>query len=689
MNNDTETSTPIEHINKVSLLKTLTNTGPFKLGDEINYSFEISNEGTTTLSSVLLVDNKLPNSPVYVDGDGNGNSKLDVGEIWSYTGTYRVKQTDVNFGKVSNIATVYTKDPKGVEVSDISGNNVPTVAYLGEGKITLVKEVDTLLTKTPFVLNDSIIYKFTMTNIGEVPLNTIVLTDLKFALSSPPVYKSGDANKNNILDKTETWVFRGKYYVSQNDVDAGRVVNSALVTSKYDNGLEIKAASDSSGTKANTDDPTITPIENRTRIALIKSVTNGSKFKIGQEITYLFTVKNLGTVTLRDVAITDLKIDAPAVYLSGDNNSNNILDPNESWSFSGKHTVTIADAKAGIFENSATVLSHDYFGNNVTDISGAENDTDLPTTSIVENTTNITLVKSIANANLSPFKIGQVINYNFVVQNLGALSLDSVVLKDDLIDHAALYISGDVNSNKLLDSGESWLYTGSHTVTQTDVVAGFFNNTATATATNILGNKVSDISGTLDTNDLPTPATIDQGPIATDDTAYINQTPSITIDIHANDIQGGSPIVVSTVMIVGQPTNGNATVVNGSVILYTPNKGFSGNDTFTYKVQDEKGNWSNVAIVTVTVSPNKLVIPNAFSPNGDGVNDSFEIRGLGNFDLAKFEVYNRWGNQVYRNENYQNDWTAFGLNDGTYYYLLYLTVGGKTSRYDGWILIQR
>ncbi|MFZ4456783.1 MAG: DUF7507 domain-containing protein [Bacteroidales bacterium] len=563
-NNDTETTTPIEHLNKVTLLKNLSNIGPFKLGDEIQYSFEVSNSGTTTLSAVNLVDNKLPVSPVYKDGDNNSNSKLDVGEVWTYTGTYRVKQTDVNFGKVSNIATVYTKDNNGVEVSDVSGNNVPTVAYLGEGKITLVKEVDTLITKAPFVLNDSIIYKFTLNNIGEVPLSTVVLTDLKFALSSPPVYKSGDVNKNNILDKTETWIYRGKYYISQADVDVGKVINSALVTSKYDNGFEIKAASDSSGTKPITDDPTITPIVNLAKVALVKNITNGPKFKIGQDINYLFTVKNLGTVTLRNVIITDPKIDDTPLYLSGDNNSNSILDPKESWSFSAHHTVTQADVIAGVYNNSAIVNTKD----------------------------------------------GR-------------------------------------------------------------------------------GNTVSDISGTFDTNDLPTPATIDQGPIANDDAAQTTQVSPVTIDVHFNDTQGGSPIDVTTIEITAQPLNGIVTIVQGGQIVYTPVKGFTGDDTFNYRVKDDKGNWSNIAVVTVTVAPNRLVIPNAFSPNGDGINDQFVIGGLANFDDAKLIVYNRWGNEVYKSETYRNDWNGYGLNNGTYYYLLNLTTGGKSYQHKGWILIER
>ena len=74
---------------------------------------------------------------------------------------------------------------------------------------------------------------------------------------------------------------------------------------------------------------------------------------------------------------------------------------------------------------------------------------------------------------------------------------------------------------------------------------------------------------------------------------------------------------------------------------------------------------------------NELFIPNAFSPNGDGVNDFWEILGLQNYSGNKLEVYNRLGIKLYETNDYKNDWygTYNGqqLPDGTYFYLLYLS----------------
>jgi gliding motility-associated-like protein len=65
-----------------------------------------------------------------------------------------------------------------------------------------------------------------------------------------------------------------------------------------------------------------------------------------------------------------------------------------------------------------------------------------------------------------------------------------------------------------------------------------------------------------------------------------------------------------------------------------------------------------------------LIIPNLFTPNGDGVNDRFVIPNIMRYQQRELIILNRWGNQVYRSENYNNDWDGGTLGEGTYYYIL-------------------
>jgi gliding motility-associated-like protein len=84
-----------------------------------------------------------------------------------------------------------------------------------------------------------------------------------------------------------------------------------------------------------------------------------------------------------------------------------------------------------------------------------------------------------------------------------------------------------------------------------------------------------------------------------------------------------------------------------------------------------------------------LVIPQGYSPNADGVHDTFFIRGLTRL-TADVLIYNRWGNLVYEQRNYQNNWNGHSntglrvnseLPDGTYYYIIRVNDGRKFAGY--------
>ncbi len=73
-----------------------------------------------------------------------------------------------------------------------------------------------------------------------------------------------------------------------------------------------------------------------------------------------------------------------------------------------------------------------------------------------------------------------------------------------------------------------------------------------------------------------------------------------------------------------------------------------------------------------------LTIPNAFSPNGDGVNDTWVVNGLNRYTSVKVSVFNRWGNRVfYDNSGYKEPWdgniNGVPLATGTYYAILELS----------------
>lgn len=68
--------------------------------------------------------------------------------------------------------------------------------------------------------------------------------------------------------------------------------------------------------------------------------------------------------------------------------------------------------------------------------------------------------------------------------------------------------------------------------------------------------------------------------------------------------------------------------------------------------------------------PLPVIIPNVFTPNGDGINDVLAITNLNDHPNTKLSVINRWGVAVYSTDDYKNDWNGANVTPGDYFYVL-------------------
>ncbi|WP_020529853.1 gliding motility-associated C-terminal domain-containing protein [Flexithrix dorotheae] len=180
-------------------------------------------------------------------------------------------------------------------------------------------------------------------------------------------------------------------------------------------------------------------------------------------------------------------------------------------------------------------------------------------------------------------------------------------------------------------------------------------------------------------------------PSANNDTIFIKYGVETIIYPIENDFDiDGDSIAVDTVYNSGI----GEIIISEGEIYYKPSPKFVGVDTFKYQIIDN-GNPQKTALATLVLvveEPENLIIPNGFSPNNDGLNDSFKIIGLDQFSTHSITIFNRWGQKVYWSDNYKNNWTGISNNggslpDGTYYYLI--TVDKNFKTYSGYVVIKK
>ncbi len=205
-----------------------------------------------------------------------------------------------------------------------------------------------------------------------------------------------------------------------------------------------------------------------------------------------------------------------------------------------------------------------------------------------------------------------------------------------------------------------------------------------------------------DTNGCETVASISIGSLAIglvdgvdDYESTLINTP-ITIVSSTNDIGD-----FSTISILTGPTNGTV-IDNGSGNMqYFPSTNFVGTDIIIYTICDSLcADICDTATIYITIEEEVILnIPNGFSPNGDGINDAFYIEGLENYPNNDIIIFNRWGDEVFSAQPYDNNWEGRTTNntlkisgdvvvDGTYYFVLNLNQVGENPK-NGFIELRR
>ena len=409
------------------------------VGQNITYTYTVTNTGNVDiLGNITVADNKTGTFNITSSG-------LNLGNNVTETAKYAITQSDLDNGYVINLANATCSFNNALYTSN---NTTATSTAVQNPALTLVK----LASPTSYnSIGQNIIYHYTITNSGNVDLTgNITVAD----------NKTGTFNiTNSGINVVNSITGTAKYAITQSDLDAGYVTNSAYATNNNTISNTVTATSGAYQSQA----------LNITEVASPTSYNT-----VGQNITYTYTVTNSGSVNLTgNITVVDNKTGTFNITSSGLNLGNNITG-------TANYTIKQSDLNAGYVTNSAYTTNNNTISNTVTETSIA-----VPLLMLKP-----TIPINCYAGGLIP---GQNAEFVVNVTNTGGAGYLNVSL-DNFTDAAGTGIFTQKGSDKTINTQNDitnittigiWIDTsagGSHTSPQSgDYVLNYNNSTATAT----------------------------------------------------------------------------------------------------------------------------------------------------------------------------------------------------------------
>ncbi len=136
-----------------------------------------------------------------------------------------------------------------------------------------------------------------------------------------------------------------------------------------------------------------------------------------------------------------------------------------------------------------------------------------------------------------------------------------------------------------------------------------------------------------------------------------------------------TPVAITPTPVAARPSITPVALPENSVIAQSQRE-----DPVVQSHVDESLEWSQ---------PVKLEIPNVITPNGDGFNENFVIKGIEHCTKRQLTIRNRAGKIVYRSNAYENNWNGDNCPDGVYTYQFLFNNGSIDQTMSGTLTILR
>ncbi|MEX0278782.1 MAG: hypothetical protein AB3N19_14780 [Ruegeria sp.] len=262
----------------------------------LNYTITVTNTGDTGMTGVNPVDTLVQDgTPTVIpltgpSGDGGTIGTIDVGEVWTYTGSHVVTQAQIDNGNdLVNGVVVTTTEMGATSRSDSATTTITATAAMTISKVPDVASVSNV--------GDIITYTITLTNTGATTISGLLVADpLLAGISCVP----GTGANPNDMAPAAVATCTGTYTTIVADFDTngggdGDIDNTATVTGTGAGGSGAINENDSAAVTLN-----INP-----ELTVTKTADDTTDVIVGQVITYSYEVENTGNQTITNISASD------------------------------------------------------------------------------------------------------------------------------------------------------------------------------------------------------------------------------------------------------------------------------------------------------------------------------------------------------------------------------------------------
>ncbi|MFY7893632.1 MAG: beta strand repeat-containing protein [Pirellula sp.] len=544
--------------------------------------------GTAAINRGSIVITTQPaNGTVTVGTDGNVNYVHNNSSTTSDSFAYTIK--DVN-GLVSAAATVSVTITANNQ-APVAVNDTATVAEGGTATISILAN-DTAPT-------------------GGFDLASIVFTDLPIRGT---IVKNADGtvtythSGNESTSDTFRYTVKGTNGVVSNEatvsititpVNDAPVANNDTASVVEGGSVNIPVLSNDSDIEGNIDPTSVVIVSQpangtvgvNTQTGVVNYVHNGGP-STSDSFTYSFkdnqgVVSNVATVSITIQRKPIANNDGLTVARGGEETVNLIAnDTAPSGTLSPSSIViTTQPANGTITSLGNGQVTYKHNGSNTTSDSFAY--------TVADSNSNVSVPASVS-VTITPVNNPPVTQPDTATVSEGD-SVDINVLSNDTVTFDGLdpasvtIVTAPTNGTAIVLSNGSIRYTHSGTESTSDVL--FYtvrgNNGLVSSSTRV------DITITA----------VNDGPLAVNDEANVLEGGTVNIPVLANDTDADNAIDTATVVIVNSPSNGTAILGVGGVVQYTHDGTETTVDSFTYRVSDVSGKASNLATVSISITP--------------------------------------------------------------------------------------